>query len=120
MRFFYKTAAKLVLFIHILFSLVAMFGGFGLLISQSWMWIHLPILIWAVAVNLFSWTCPLTPVEKKLWKLGGSDGYKGGFLSHYLRPLLNLDNSSRELEVQTGIVLIIWNMVVYVGTWLCR
>ena len=118
MRFFYRTAAQLVLLLHILFSLVAMFGGFGMLIYLSSMWVHIPILIWAVTVNLFSWTCPLTPLEKKLWRAGGNDGYEGGFLSHYLRPLLNFDNSSRKLEIQTGAVLIIWNMFVYVGIWL--
>lgn len=118
MKAFYRAAAQLVLLLHILFSLVALFGGFGLLIHLSWLWIHLPILIWAVAVNLFSWTCPLTPFEKKLWKAGGSEGYEGGFLVHYLGPLLNLDNASRDLEVQTGAVLIIWNILVYVGIWL--
>ena len=118
MRFFYRAAAQLVLLLHILFSLVAMFGGFGMLIYLSSMWVHLPILIWAVAVNIFSWTCPLTPLEKKLWRAGGSYEYEGGFLNHYLRPLLNFDNSSRKLEIQTGAVLIIWNMFVYVGIWL--
>ncbi|MBE9523146.1 MAG: DUF2784 domain-containing protein [Proteobacteria bacterium] len=118
MKIIYRAAAQLVLLLHILFSLVAMFGGFGLLIDMSWMWIHLPVLIWAVAVNLFSWTCPLTPLEKRLWRTGGSEEYEGGFLVHYLGPLLNLDSSSRELEVQTGTVLLIWNMLVYVGIWL--
>lgn len=118
MRVFYRAAAQLVLLLHILFSLVAMFGGFGLLIHLSWMWIHLPILIWAVVVNLFSWTCPLTPLEKKLWRAGGSEEYEGGFLIHYLGPLLNLDNASREFEVQAGVVLMIWNILVYGGVWL--
>ena len=71
-----------------------------------------------VIFNLFGWICPLTPLEKKLLRAGGSDAYEGGFLSHYLGPLLNLESTSREIEIQTGIVLIIWNMLVYVGVWL--
>ncbi len=115
----YRAAAQLVLGLHVLFSLVAMFGGFALLIHLSWMWVHLPLLIWAVAVNLFGWTCPLTPLEKKLLKAGGSQAYDGGFLVNYLGPLLNLDNqTSRKLEVQTASVLLVWNMLVYVGIFL--
>jgi hypothetical protein len=119
MRFIYRTAAQLVLSLHVLFSVVAIFGGFALFIHLSWMWVHLPILIWAVAVNLFDWTCPLTPLEKKLLKAGGSEEYEGGFLAKYLGPLLNLDNNvSRKLEVQTASVLLVWNMLVYVGIYL--
>lgn len=119
MEVIYRTAAQLVLSLHVLFSLVAMFGGFALLIHLSWMWVHLPVLIWAVAVNLFGWTCPLTPLEKKLLKAGGGQAYGGGFLVNYLGPLLNLDNqTSRKLEVQTASVLLVWNMLVYVGIFL--
>jgi hypothetical protein len=118
MKAFYRAVAQLVLLLHIMFSLVAMFGGFSLLIHLSWMWIHLPILIWAIAVNLLNLTCPLTPLEKKLLRLGGREEYGGGFLVHYLGPLLNRDTASKQLEVQTGAVLIIWNMLVYVGIWL--
>ncbi len=116
MRLIYRISAQLVLSLHVLFSLVAMFGGFAIFLHLSWMWIHLPILTWAVAVNLFGWTCPLTPLEKKLLKAGGGEEYVGGFLANYLGPLLNLDNhTSRKLEVQTATVLLIWNMLVYIG-----
>ena len=118
MKTFYRAVAQFLLLLHITFSLVAMFGGFSLLIHLSWMWIHLPILIWSIVVNLFNLTCPLTPLEKKLLRLGSREAYEGGFLVHYLGLLLNRDNASRQLEIQTGAVLIIWNMLVYGGIWL--
>ncbi len=120
MRRLFQAFAQLVLLIHILFSLTAMFGGFGVLICLSSMWIHIPLMLWAAAVNLFSWTCPLTPLEKRLWRAGGREEYEGGFLIHYLGPLLNLETASRKLEVQTGAVILIWNLLVYAIVWLLR
>ena len=99
MRLLYRAAAQFVLLLHILFLLVALFGGFGLLVSKAWRWIHPPILLWAAAVNLFGWICPLTPLEKNLWRAGGREEYEGSFLFHYFGPLLNLDSVSRKTEV---------------------
>jgi hypothetical protein len=118
MNALYKAAAQFVLLLHLLFILVAMFGGFGLLLCSTWIWIHLPILFWAAAVNIFGWTCPLTPLEKKLWQAGGHEKYAGGFILHYFGPLLNLGSASRRMEVLTGVIVLIWNVVVYAGIWL--
>ena len=118
MRVLYRAAAQLVLLLHILFTLLALFGGFGVLMSPTWLWVHLPIVVWAVAVNLFGWICPLTPLEKRLWRAGGREEYRGGFLLHYFGPLLNLDTASRKIEILTGVVVLIWNVVVYAGIWL--
>lgn len=118
MRLLYRVAAQLILLLHILFVLVAMFGGFGLLFCKTWMWIHIPVLLWATAVNLFGWICPLTPLEKKLWRAGGRDEYKGGFLVHYFGPFLNLNVAARRVEVLTGVIVLVWNLVIYSGIWL--
>ena len=118
MRVLYRAAAQLVLLLHILFTLLALFGGFGVLMSQAWLWVHLPIVVWGVAVNLFGWTCPLTPLEKSLLRAGGREEYRGGFLIHYFGPMINFDGGSRNVEILTGAVVLIWNVVVYVGIWL--
>lgn len=88
-----------------------------MLISISALWIHLPIVIWAAAVNLFGWTCPLTPLEKTLWRAAGREGYEGGFLVHYFGPLINLDSATRTTEQITGGVIITWNVLVYAMLW---
>ena len=106
-------AASLVLLLHIAFSLFAIFGGFGMLICLSAFWIHIPLMLWAAAVNLFGWTCPLTSMERKLWQAGGRESYEGGFVAHYFGPLLNLETSTRKLEVQTGLFVLGWNILVY-------
>jgi len=115
MLLIYRIAARIVLSLHVLFSLVALFGGFALLISISAMWIHLPVVIWAAAVNLFGWTCPLTPLEKILWRAGGREGYEDGFLVHYFGPLINLESTTRRLERLTGAVIVGWNLLLYAG-----
>ena len=118
MKALYRAAAQIVMLLHISFTLLALFGGFGLLVSPAWLWVHLPIVIWAVAVNLFGWICPLTPLEKRLWRAGGRGEYRGGFLIHYFGPMINFDGGSRRVEILTGVVVLIWNLVVYAGIWI--
>lgn len=118
MNVLFRVAAQLVLLLHILFTFLALFGGFGLWVSSTWMWIHLPVVVWAVAVNFFGWTCPLTPLEKRLWRAGGGEEYRGGFLIHYFGSMINFDGGSRRLEVLSGAVVLIWNLVVYMGFWI--
>ena len=84
-----------------------------MLICLSAFWIHIPVLIWATVVNLFGWVCPLTTLEKKLLRAAGDEQYEEGFLIHYFGPLLNLENASRKLEIQTGVVILVWNIIVY-------
>ncbi len=115
MRFLCRVAARSVLMLHLMFSLAAMFGGLAMLILFSAFWIHIPLLLWAAAVNLFGWTCPLTPLEKRLWRCGGRDAYEGGFLVHYFGPLLNLERADRRVEIRTGGVILAWNAMVYSG-----
>ena len=117
-----RIAAELVLLFHFMFVMVAVFGGLGVLISPSWAWIHVPIVVWSSVVNLAGWTCPLTPMENRLRAAAGGNEYEGGFVHHYIGPLVYPQGMPRRLELIAGVSVLLWNGVLYGGIylWLSR
>lgn len=118
----HRLAAELVLLFHFVFVVLAVFGGFGVLIDPAWAWVHVPIVAWSSLVNLAGWTCPLTPMENRLRAAAGGDQYEGGFVHHYLGPLVYPQGMPRRLELVAGVSVLLWNGVVYGGIcwWLSR
>jgi len=106
-------AANVVLLAHFAFVLLAVFGGFGVLINPRWAWVHVPIVVWSSVVNLASWTCPLTPLENRLRITATGTGYAGGFVQHYIGPLVYPRGMPRQLELVAGISIILWNALLY-------
>jgi len=81
-------AADAVLVAHLLFILFAA-GGALLVLWRGWLaWLHLPALAWAVWIVATHGICPLTPLENALRRAAGEAGYPGGFIDHYLVPLI--------------------------------
>jgi hypothetical protein len=61
--------------------------------------------------------CPLTPLENHLRRLGGEAGYAGGFVEHYLLPVLYPAGLSREIQLGLGIFVVVLNVTVYTVVW---
>jgi hypothetical protein len=106
-------AADAVLVVHFLFALFAVFGGFLALADLRVMLVHLPAVVWSSAVNLANWTCPLTPLEKNLRLRAGQQAFQGGWIEHYLEPLVRPLGMPRRMELIAGISVVVWNMMVY-------
>jgi len=106
-------AANVVLLAHFAFVLLAVFGGLGLFINQRWAWVHVPIVVWSSVVNLASWTCPLTPLENRLRVAAAGMGYEGGFVQHYIGPLVYPRGMPRQLELVAGVSIVLWNVLLY-------
>jgi len=84
----WRALADGVIAIHLAFVAFVIFGGF-----LVWRWpraafAHLPALAWGVWVELSGQICPLTYLENRLRLLAGEAGYHGGFIRHYLLPIL--------------------------------
>jgi len=107
-----RLAANLVLLVHLGIVFLAVFGGFGILIDPRWIWVHAPIVIWCSLVNLAGWTCPLTPLENRLRAANGS-GYEGGFIQHYIAPMVYPLGMPRRLELIAGVSVAVGNSIVY-------
>jgi Protein of Unknown function (DUF2784) len=109
----YRIGADLVLFAHFLFAAFAVFGGAFVFYEPAWAWGHIPVVFWSSVVNLMSWTCPLTPMEKALRVRAGQLGYSGGFVQHYIGPVVYPHGMPRQLELVAGVSIVAGNAVVY-------
>lgn len=81
-------AAQAVLLLHFAFVLFAIFGSALVCWRLRWAWLHLPALAWGLWIELSHGLCPLTTLENNLLRAAGEPGYGGGFIEHYLMPLL--------------------------------
>jgi hypothetical protein len=109
-----RVAADAVVIIHLLFILFVMLGG---LLVLRWRWLslaHLPAVIWGAAVEFTGWLCPLTPLENSLRRASAQSGYSGGFIEHYIIPLIYPAGLSRDIQFFLGAIVVIVNLGVYV------
>lgn len=113
----YRLGANAVLLAHFLFVVVAVFGGFALLVDWRWAFVHVPVVVWSSVVNLADWTCPLTPLENRLRAAAKQTGYEGGFIQHYFGPVVYPGGMPRRLELVAGVSIVVWNALVYTGIW---
>lgn len=109
--------ANLVVLVHLGFVAFVVLGG---LLALKWpraMWFHLPALGWGAWVEFTGTVCPLTPLEQWLRERAGEAAYSGGFIEHYILPLLYPEEWSRSLGLVLGTGVIVLNIVVYVWVW---
>jgi len=111
--------ADLVLTAHFVFAAYAVFGGLLALLDWRFMLVHVPTVLWSAIVNLAHWTCPLTPMEKKLRAQAGQTPYEGSWTQRYLDPLVRPLGMPRRMELAAGISILTWNIAVYAAiAWL--
>ena len=84
----YRIAADAVVVVHFGFVLFAVLGGWLVCRRAAVAWLHVPALLWGLWIELSHRICPLTPLENRLRDLAGDRGYSGGFIEHYLVPLI--------------------------------
>ncbi len=111
--------ADLTLALHLAF-IVFVVGG-GLLV---WRWPplrpwHLAAAAWGAFVALTNRICPLTPLENAFLARAGKAGYEGGFIQHYLAPIVYPENLTPRLQTALGVVVIVLNAAIY-GAWVWR
>ena len=109
----WRILADLLLTLHLAFSAFVIFGGF-----LAWKWrpalfVHLPALAWGVWVEISSQICPLTPLEVHLRHLAGQAGYQGGFLDHYVVPILYPPGLTRADQWVLAALLLAINLAAY-------
>ena len=105
--------ADIVLILHFIFAFFAVFGGFLVFLDWRIALLHIPTVLWSSIVNLMDWTCPLTPLEKKLREQAGQQVYDGGCIKNYIEPLVRPLGMPRRMEWIAGISVLVWNVIVY-------
>ncbi len=105
--------ADLVVVLHFLFVLFVIFGGLLALRWPKVAYVHLPIAVYGALIELVGWICPLTPLEKRLRESAGQQGYEGGFVEHYILPVLYPGGLTRGVQLVLGALVIAINIAVY-------
>ncbi|MCW7541547.1 DUF2784 domain-containing protein [Aquabacterium sp. A7-Y] len=113
----YAGAAAAVVLLHLAFIAFAVVGAGLLWRWPRLVWIHLPAVLWAAYVELWGQGCPLTPLENRLRRLGGGQGYGSDFIEHYLLPLIYPAALTRELQIVLGVTVALINLGLY-AAWL--
>lgn len=109
----YRIAADLLVVLHFAFIVFVVLGG---LLAFKWrrmVFLHLSAVIWAVLLELNSWTCPLTPWEQQLRQMAGESGYAGSFIAHYLMPVLYPAGLDEPTQHMLAVAVILINLLVY-------
>lgn len=111
----HRMAADLVVVLHLIFILFVVWGG---LLARRRPWVslvHLPAAAWGALIEFMGWICPLTPLEDRFRRLAGEQGYSGGFIDHYITPLIYPDTLARDTQIVLGLFVILVNAVLYGG-----
>ncbi len=109
----YEALANGIVVLHLGFVVFVGVGGF-LALRWSWLpWLHLPAAVWGAANELFGWSCPLTPLENRLREAAGGTSYAGGFVEHYLLPVLYPGHLTRGIQIGLGLGVLAINAIAY-------
>ncbi len=105
--------ADLVVILHFAFVLFVIFGGLLVLRWPRLAYVHLPVALYGALIELVGWVCPLTPLEKRLRESAGLEGYQGGFVEHYILPVLYPAGLTRNVQLVLGLIVVGMNLVIY-------
>ena len=108
-----QLAASATALLHFAFILFVVFGGLLVLRWPRLMWLHLPAAAWGVLIEFFGWWCPLTRWENHFLREAGRAGYDGGFVAHYIMPVIYPAGLTRGLEIAIGVFVLALNAVIY-------
>lgn len=114
-----SATANFLMIVHLMFVLFVIMGGLLLFWRPRTAFIHLPSLAWGVIIELNNWICPLTPLEQGLRRAAGEEGYSGGFIDHYIIPLIYPEGLTPEIQQMLGFSVLLLNVIIY-GAWLLK
>src|SRR5690348_7131951 len=109
----YRAVADCLVLVHAGFVTFVMLGGF---LAWRWgrvVWAHVPAALWGAAIEFAGWVCPLTPLENALRTRAGLEGYRGGFVEHYVIPVLYPAGLTRPAQAALGTLVLAVNLVAY-------
>lgn len=113
----YRYLADGVLLVHLGFILFVVFGALLVLRWPRLLPVHLAAAAWGFGIEVLGAICPLTHLENRMRMLAGESGYGGGFIDHYLLPLIYPGAMTRGLQLGLATGVLIVNGVLYAWIW---
>jgi hypothetical protein len=114
----YRLLADAVLLLHLAFILFVAFGALLVARRKRLLPFHLAAAGWGVFVEASGAVCPLTWAEIHYRGLAGQAGYEGGFIDHYLVPLIYPAGLTRPAQLVLGVGVLALNALLY--AWIRR
>ena len=108
-----RVGADIVVLLHAAFIAFVVLGGLLALRDVRWSWLHLPAAAWGAYAEITATVCPLTPLENALRRRAGDAGYDGGFVEHYLIPLIYPSGLTPAHQRWIGAIVIAVNLAAY-------
>jgi len=109
--------ANLLVLLHLAFVLFVVFGAILVRYRRWVMWVHLPAALWGAVISAIGGVCPLTPWENHFRQLAGQSGYQGGFIEHYIIPVLYPSALTLDLQRAEAVFVVIVNAGLYLWVW---
>jgi hypothetical protein len=109
----YRFLADFLVVFHLAFVLFVVLGGLLVLRWPRLAWLHLPAAAWGAWIEAAGWICPLTPLENDLRRAAGQSGYPGGFIEHYILPVLYPPGLTREAQLILAALVVVINVITY-------
>jgi len=109
----YRLLADLLVLLHLGFVLFVALGGLLVLRWRRLMPFQLGAAIWGAWIEFTGGICPLTPLEQWLRRRGGGESYSGGFVEHYVLPVLYPAGLTPEIRWTLGAAVVALNLAIY-------
>ena len=109
----YRLAADTMVTAHLLYIVFVVVGGFIAFRARWILWLHVPAVMWAIYVQYIGRVCPLTTWEKQFRGLAGDAGYEGGFIDHYIVPIVYPPDMPVAMHLVLGTLVVLINGGVY-------
>ena len=106
-------AADIIVLAHLGFIVFAALGGFLVVRWPKFAFLHLPCALWGVLIAFGGWICPLTHLEMHFRQLSDQVGYDGGFIDHYVMPLIYPAGLTRGMQIAFGVSIGSVNLIAY-------
>ncbi len=106
-------AADALVLLHAMFVLFVVAGGALVLKWPKLAFVHIPCVVWGAGIEFTGAICPLTPLEQRLRSAAGEAGYTGGFIEHYVLPLIYPPGLTPTVQIVLGGAVVAINLAVY-------
>lgn len=113
----YRWLADATVVVHFAFIAFVVLGALLVWRRPAWAWLHVPAIVWVAYIELTGSLCPLTPLENALRLRAGDAGYAGGFIEHYLVPIIYPPGLTPAIQVLLGAAVIGVNALAYWSIW---
>ena len=88
----------------------------GSLLALRWprvLWLHVPVSLAILVLYLTGSDCPLTTLELELRQRAGDQGYRGGFVGHYLTGPMGFPIAATSTQIGIYVVAFAPNLIGY-------